>query len=178
MKRLSFKVPGFDCAVKCPHRPPCKPGRFPWRPAEWWYVVTDDAGEAALSFGICSTERPPGRADDAFTVPYAIDMAVHLAFRTDPEDRERTDCEFLPGGRCYGAHHSSLWAEEFVDARGGWKAFETYEQGSEFWSALEEELLDRLPDYRAQRLAPGLEHIDCPRCHGSGRVEQRSVEAK
>ena len=52
--------------------------------------------------------------------------------------------------------------------------FTRFEQPEAFWLELEAEYRTRAGAARANRLPPGAEHVDCPRCNGTGKVTAAS----
>lgn len=173
MKRIARKRPGFDCKhAPCQHE---KKGDHGIDGGSWFFSVTNDAGDLAVSLEVLTQDYPE-------TVPRHVRASAlerplgeletlffHCAFQVfDWIGEEGRKCDLLVGGKCWGDCTST---RRMFLTHGDPTRFEPQPEG--LWLALESALLETEADWRrrgketAEKLAQ-----NCPTC-GTNLADSR-----
>lgn len=188
MKRVTFKVPGYDCMhAPCQHE---QKGNHGIDGGQYNYIVIADEGDLAMSLCLAATEWPEtipaekrqqildydmrsltsGRARGNMVLHSAGPLEALSEYHEPSPGR---DCPHLPGGRCW-----TDWS--WSDRHRTWHldqalAFNEkgllFEQPEAFWLKLEEAAQVSFPGAR-KAMAKAAQVKMCPACKG-----QRAVDA-
>ncbi len=178
MKQIFKTMPGYDHI-----RHPC--GKGACRPEsprsghgihceEWFWILLDEAAEGGCALSLCvltgivpeSVPTPNPYSDESY--PAGTALVLHLPFPTSREQvlEKPSECEFLPGGKCWTILFSYEAAERMV-ARGE----KVEKESAEVFARLETIY---------PKLLEGVErcpYVRCPACGGEQTMHEEDAAA-